>query len=555
MELSANIISFTTSPIENQFLDIEGSNFGPNRELVIVGFAEDIKSSLENILDTVCSKQEWPVSLLNNLIDNASVSSYLGTSITTMVENSLKPDSFISISCVIVPRVSSRHNSVFRQDIIYEQLPKVVKNRNKSSSNNNNNVDENNNEENVTLTKTTIVFITDLTKLEKEDDKIGLYCSLGGVLGRSFPSFSKKKGSKATNYIQASFYDFEKQTFLNEEEKDILDCVKSSSRAVRMAANLVDRPCNHLYTTDFVNHAKKELSRVLENNPELKDVLSIEVIEGEELLERGLNGIYSVGKAAVNPPALAILKYEPAQYKKTIAWCGKGIVYDTGGFSMKTKTTMPGMKRDMGGAAAMCQAFFSAVEQKLNFRLYTLLCLAENSVGPKATLPDDIITFYSGVTVEINNTDAEGRLVLGDGVAYAAKNLNCDAIFNMCTLTGAQGVSTGRRHAAIVCNNDDLETTAIRAGKISGDLTHPLPYCPEFFKDEFKSYVADIKNSVRNRNNAQSSCAAQFIACHIDKFLETKDWLHVDMASPAKKGELATGYGCLLLLQILRDLE
>jgi probable aminopeptidase NPEPL1 len=134
--------------------------------------------------------------------------------------------------------------------------------------------------------------------------------------------------------------------------------------------------------------------------------------------------------------------------------------------------------------------------------------LAENAIGPGAYRPDDILTMHSGHTVEINNTDAEGRLVLGDAVSYLARNYDLDAVIDAATLTGAQAIATGLRHAAVVSNREGLEKLAVRVGRETGDLTFPLPFAPEFFQDEFASKVADMKNSVANRRNAQSSCAA-----------------------------------------------
>ena len=166
--------------------------------------------------------------------------------------------------------------------------------------------------------------------------------------------------------------------------------------------------------------------------------------------------------------------------------------------------------------------------------LHGLLCLAENAVGPKSTRPDDIHIMLSGKSVEVNNTDAEGRLVLSDGVFYAYKYLKAGVIMDIATLTGAQGIATGRNHAAIYCNSDELEDLAVTAGKYSGDLTFPIPYCPEFYRNEFRSVVADMKNSVADRSNAQSSCAGQFIGNHLEEFLaKGGQWLHIDMASPA----------------------
>lgn len=215
-----------------------------------------------------------------------------------------------------------------------------------------------------------------------------------------------------------------------------------------------------------------------------------------------------------------------------------------------------GMKRDMGGSAGILCAWKALVENSdctvngssNNRPIHALLCLAENSVGPDATRPDDVHVFYSGEfcyrvlmystvvqcstsyhcvllvksycssvstvtgkTVEINNTDAEGRLVLGDGCAYAARHLNPSHIIDMATLTGAQGIATGQRHGAVYTNDEDFEQLAVNMGKLCGDLVHPIPYAPEFFVPEFASAVADMKNSVASRSNAQASCAGQFI--------------------------------------------
>ena len=202
----------------------------------------------------------------------------------------------------------------------------------------------------------------------------------------------------------------------------------------------------------------------------------------------------------------------------------------------------------MRGAAAVLGAFAAAVHTGFPDTLHAVLCLAENAIGPDALRPDDIITLYSGKTVEVSNTDAEGRLVLADGIAWTLRNLVPDALVDMATLTGAALISTGKRHAAIVSNCESMEAACVEAGRQSGDLVHPLPYCPEMFRGEFKSDVADLKNSVKDRMNAQSSCAAQFIAEHLGDF--TGPWLHVDMAGPVEADNRATGYGVALLLTL-----
>lgn len=314
-------------------------------------------------------------------------------------------------------------------------------------------------------------------------------------------------------------------------------CLDTSCSAVQLTARLVDAPCNEMNTEAFTAEAVA-VAEALGITPT--------IIKGEELRERGFGGLYGVGKAAVHPPALVVLSHNPPGAQRAVAWVGKGIVYDTGGLSIKGKTAMPGMKRDCGGAAAVLGAFSVAVANGFSDTLHCILCLAENSVAANATRPDDIHTLYSGKTVEINNTDAEGRLVLADGVAYAAKDLHCDVVLDMATLTGAQGISHGRYHAAHLSNAPSWEAALTAAGSLSGDLCFPSIYCPEFHFPEFTSAVADMKNSVADRNNGQPSCAGLFIMANLG-FDWPGVWMHVDMAAPSAVGERATGYGVSLL--------
>jgi probable aminopeptidase NPEPL1 len=235
---------------------------------------------------------------------------------------------------------------------------------------------------------------------------------------------------------------------------------------------------------------------------------------------------------------------------------GKGVIYDTGGLALKQREGMCGMKRDMGGAAGVLGGFRAAVKAGSARRLCALLCLVENVINERAVRNDDIITLYSGKTVEVNNTDAEGRLILADGVAYAVKHLQASTVLDMATLTGAQGIATGKNHAALYCSDEALEAAVLAAGRTCGDLSHPLPYAPEFYRAEFASAVADMKNSVADRSNAQSSCAGQFIGNHIAPWVEAGgSWCHIDMAYPAYVGERATGWGVALLYQLATTLR
>jgi probable aminopeptidase NPEPL1 len=315
-----------------------------------------------------------------------------------------------------------------------------------------------------------------------------------------------------------------------------------AAEAVRRAAHETDEPPAVLGCNEFVARAEREASRL---------GVPCRVLRADRLREEGLGGLLAVGQAAQEQPALVLLEHSPPGATRTVGWVGKGIVYDTGGLSIKQKTSMPSMKTDMAGAAAVLHAFSAAVRLGMTDRLVAALCIAENAVGPASVRPDDIITLYSGRTVEINNTDAEGRLVLSDGLCWVARNYRPDLLVDLATLTGAQAVATGKRHAALYCTDEELEQRAIRAGRHCGELVHPLPYAPELFRHEYRSAVADMRNSVKDRSNAQSSCAAQFMGNHLQAVGYEAPWLHVDMAAPAVSSTgRGTGYGVGLLLAL-----
>lgn len=203
--------------------------------------------------------------------------------------------------------------------------------------------------------------------------------------------------------------------------------------------------------------------------------------------------------------------------------------------------------------------------------MHLVECLAENAVGPFSYRVDDVISMYSGLSVEINNTDAEGRLLLADGVAYAARHLNPEVVIDMATLTGASGYATGHLHAAIASNDEELEKRAVVSGRRTGDLVHPLIFCPELHKDQFKSEVADLTNSVgwdlensrkrifcsqvKTRTDAPVSAAGWFVYENLRAACEGRSvpsFLHIDMAFPVtwKEGR-ASGYGVALVADML----
>ncbi|MCB9676769.1 MAG: leucyl aminopeptidase family protein [Alphaproteobacteria bacterium] len=415
-----------------------------------------------------------------------------GRTATTWLEGTLQ-----KVTACVLPEVASRHNSPSRA-WCYPRLLAAGRNA-----------------------RNAVVAVL--------DDNTHAFAAACGI-ARSFPTFSVR--SKPTESTVVAM--------LLGPAGPIGGELQPAVAAVRRAAHLVDSPPDMLGPDAFVTTARAIGA--------FKGV-SVHVLRRHDLEAQGFGGIAAVGRAAVQEPALVVLDWAPQGAADKVCWVGKGITYDTGGLSLKTKTGMPGMKTDMGGAAAVLAAFEAAVALEVPVRLTAVLCIAENAIGPAALRPDDVITMYSGKTVEVNNTDAEGRLVLGDGVAWAVKHREPDVLVDLATLTGAQSMATGKLHASLYCNDEALEAKAVDAGKRSGDLVHPLPFAPELFRKEFASSIADMKNSVKDRANAQSSCAAQFVGNHMGEWAGR--WLHVDLAAPAHSGGRGTGFGVGLLLTLI----
>ena len=203
------------------------------------------------------------------------------------------------------------------------------------------------------------------------------------------------------------------------------------AESIQLTGRLVDMPTNYLNTKTYAQIAEGLAKRF---------GFDIDVIRDEQLQEQGMNVLYAVGRAAEYTSALAVMSHTPAKpaSDEVVCWCGKGIVYDTGGLSIKSTAGMSGMKRDMGGSAGVLGGFVASVRLGVPVKLHALLALADNAVNDKSLRNDDVVRCLSGKTVEINNTDAEGRLVLCDTVAYAHKAFNPTTLLDMATLTGAQ---------------------------------------------------------------------------------------------------------------------
>lgn len=357
------------------------------------------------------------------------------------------------------------------------------------------------------------------------------------AVARALPEFSRKSGDrKGAEVAVACAIAGGRIVPIDAVTKDVV-------QRAREAAQLVDMPPTDLDPAAFAAAAKRLLRAV----PGVR----VTEIVGPALLRKKLGGVHAVGRQAKSAPRVVIATTAGGRGPH-VALVGKGITYDTGGLHLKARGHMETMKSDMGGGAAVLGAFLALARHAKGRRVSLVLCMAENAIGPLAYKPDDVLTLHSGKTVEINNTDAEGRLLLADGCSYAARVLGADIVLDAATLTGAQGIATGDHFAAVVSDDDAVERALCDAGRATGDLCWPLPFAPEFFRSEFQSPIADMRNSVKNRSNAQVSCAAEFVHWHLDG---TKaKWGHVDLAFPAFRNDRGTGFGVALLFDAVRRL-
>ncbi|MBI5611316.1 MAG: leucyl aminopeptidase family protein [Deltaproteobacteria bacterium] len=383
--------------------------------------------------------------------------------------------------------------------------------------------------------------------------KVAILCALrdasqalGAVLGiaRAYPLYSRKSSAKGDpKAADVKLLLTTKQGAL----KTGLDQLAHARDAVHAAQRWVDMPTAELDTAVFESEAKA-LAATLPHT-------SIQSLVGDELLTHGLRGLHAVGRTAMVAPRLVILDYNPPSAQgEPVALIGKGLVYDTGGLFLKiADSRMLTMKCDMGGGAAVLGALAILAHSGLARRVICAVAMAENAIGPDSYRPDDIIEMHSGKTMEVNNTDAEGRIAVADAASYVARNFKPTVLIDAATLTGAQLMATGKYHAGIVANDGALEQTLIDAGLTSGDHCMPLLYSPELHTTEFKSTVADMRNSVADRMNAASSASGLWIYMHIDD-LGLK-WAHVDLAGPAFLDNRGTGYGVGLLAEAVRNLK
>jgi leucyl aminopeptidase len=314
---------------------------------------------------------------------------------------------------------------------------------------------------------------------------------------------------------------------------------------VSLTRELVTEPANIIYPETFVERVKKSLDGT---------GVEVEVLTRAQMEKLGMGALLGVAQGSAREARLLILKWNGGGKGEPTAFVGKGVTFDTGGISIKPAAGMEAMKWDMGGAGAVAGALKALALRKAKANVVGICGLVENMPGGNAQRPGDVVTTMSGQTVEVINTDAEGRLVLADAVCYVQRNFKPTTVIDLATLTGAILISLGHEWAGLFANNEDLASALLKAGDESGDKLWRMPLA-ETFDRLIDSPIADMKN-VGPREGG-SITAAQFIQRFIENGVR---WAHVDMAGKAwsdkpsstyDKG--ATGFGVRLLDQYVAD--
>lgn len=315
---------------------------------------------------------------------------------------------------------------------------------------------------------------------------------------------------------------------------------------VILARDCVNEPANILGPQEFADKAKALESLGIKTR----------LLDKDAMEKLGMHALLGVNQGSVRPAYLAIMEWDGGKKGEApLAFIGKGVVFDTGGISIKPSGGMEDMKGDMGGAAAVIGLMHTLAARKAKANVVGILGLVENMPDGNAQRPGDIVTSMSGQTIEIINTDAEGRLVLADALWYCNETFKPKFMINLATLTGAVLVALGNHHAGLFSNNDELSEQISTAGHHTGELVWRLPLAKEYDK-LIDSKFADMKNT--GGRYAGSITAAQFL----QRFVKDTPWVHLDIAGTAMGSpqtdinkSWGSGFGVRLLDQLVRDLE
>jgi leucyl aminopeptidase len=327
-----------------------------------------------------------------------------------------------------------------------------------------------------------------------------------------------------------------------------LENEKNIATGLYTARDLVNAPPNIINPQAFEEEAQKIQKK--------SEYITLEVLQTKELQKQGLNLLYNVGKGSECPPRMLIIKYHKGPKKqKILGFVGKGITFDTGGYNIKPTGHMEEMKGDMGGAASVLGCFHTLALQEPEISIIGIIPLAENRISHNSYLPSDIIKGYNGKTVEIGNTDAEGRLILADGISYLEKNYKPESIITIATLTGACLMALGMNRAGLFTHSTKLFNHITEAAKISHEPVWRLPLGDEY-TECMKSDIADLSNAGKKSCYGGASTAASFL----QEFVDKTPYAHIDIAGPAMSSSpsalsptFGSGFGVKLLWHTLNQ--
>lgn len=323
--------------------------------------------------------------------------------------------------------------------------------------------------------------------------------------------------------------------------------LRTICEGVHLARDLVNENADETTAQDFVKHA----SAIAKNLPRVKTT----IFDKKRIVKEKMGLLLAVNRGSTNDPAFVILEYKGAPKSKDhTVLIGKGITYDTGGLNLKS-SGMDSMKCDMAGAAVVLATLSVASKLKLPVNLTAVVPLTDNCISANSYKPGDVYHSHAGVTVEISNTDAEGRLILADALSYSEKHLKPTRMIDFATLTGGVDIALGNETTGMMANNDVLADSFIRAGSDTFERVWRLPLYEEY-KDNLRSDIADIKNS--GTRSASTITGAVFLQ---QFFSPTIPWVHFDIASTAFLNEskryhpkFATGIGVRLMIEFLESL-
>ena len=343
----------------------------------------------------------------------------------------------------------------------------------------------------------------------------------GFILGSySFDMYKSKKESQKLETIFICLDDYSHVDVSMETATKALRVGRAIAEATNFAKEIVNTTPNDMTPI--------RLAQTAESLTSLPNV-TCKVMDETFLLEQGMNAFLAVNRASVHPPRLIHLTYKPENAKKRLVYVGKGLTYDSGGLSLKPSEHMVTMKADKSGAAAVMSILKAAATLELPYEVHAIIGATENMIGGNAYKPDDVLVAKNGKTIEVRNTDAEGRLVLADCLCYA-QELKPDLLVDMATLTGACVVALGEYTTGIMGHNSELKHSLRKAADKSGELSGVLPF-NKYLKKLLKSSVADMSNISSSRYGGAIT-AGLFLDNFIEE--ENKDkWLHLDIAGPA----------------------